>query len=76
MQEVQAGRKVHSLPGSRDEPLPTPSSFLTGSTMLAATNSSSSHSLQLWRQNWQGATASVPRADTLRWFRSKARKHR
>ena len=48
VREVPAGRKVQqTLPGSRDEPLPTPSSFLTGSTALAATYSSPSHRLQL-----------------------------
>ena len=50
-----AGLQVQqTLPGSRDEPLPAPSSFLPGSIVLAATYSSASHSLQLWKQSWHG----------------------
>ena len=52
VQEVPAGQKVQqTLPGSRDEPVPTPTSFLTGSTILEATYSSPRHSQQVWRQN-------------------------
>ena len=66
VQEVPAGRKEQqTLPGSRDEPLPAPSSFLTGSTVPPC--SSAGHSLQLWRQNWWGARAPVLQADIVRW---------
>lgn len=49
VQEVLAALNTQqTLPGSRDEPRPAPPLFLTGSTNLAATCSSASHSLQLW----------------------------
>lgn len=61
-----AGLEVRQpLPSSRDEPLPALASLLSGSTILAATYSSASHSLQLWRHSWQGAGAPVPQAGTF-----------